>query len=257
MKIQTKNLLIVIPHAGLKRPKEIPARWLSRDIEKIIETETDWYTDLLYDFREILSNNQLIFPINQVFINACRHPGILDSCVPLNVNGNKIYTRNPSAVLRRKLVKRYLDPFYEKIQKTRKTFILDCHSFVKGSLDNEGKEIKNDIILTDIVTSNLDPKGGLKTAPEGYLDFYRRELKKRLPELTIGKNSFYNSVYDHILAMNSWDGIRMKGNRVPIIHQETNEKLYISNGKPDMKAIARLKRAFSDSVYQTMKHFYL
>lgn len=257
MNIQAKNLLVVMPHAGLRRPREIPAGWLSRDIEKRIEIQTDWHTDLLYDFREILSNRQLIFPINQVFINACRHPKSLNDCVPLNIERHNVYAREPSIALRRKLVRKYLIPFYERIGKTKKSFILEGHSFIKGDLDNEGQEIKDDITLSDSANSVLDPKNGIRTAPHGYLDFYAEELSKRLPGLVIGKNSFYNSVYDHIFSLHSWDGIREKGNRVPIIHQETDERLYISGGKPNLKAIAKLKKAFSESVYQTMKHFEL
>ncbi len=252
---EAKELLVVIPHAGLRRPQEIPANWLSNNINELIETETDWNTELLYDLRQILANRQLIFPINQVFINACRHPRVLDDCVPLTINEDLIYRRNPSIALRRELVKKYLLPFHKKISATRKSFILEGHSFIKGSLDNKGKKIEDDITLSDFVNSYLDPKGGIRTAPEGYLDFYAEELRKRLPGLVIGKNSVYTSVYDHILSMNSWDGKQEKGNRVPMIHQETDEGLYIRNKKPDMKAISKLRRAFADSLYETIKHF--
>ncbi|MBS3079486.1 N-formylglutamate amidohydrolase [Candidatus Pacearchaeota archaeon] len=252
--IKLKNLLVVIPHSGIKIPRELKEK-LSSHINELISSETDWYTDLIYDFRNILGNKQIVFSYNQVVINACRHPRILDDCVPVSINQISIYKKDIVLDLRKELVNKYLLPFYSKIKKIKKSFILDGHSFIKGVKDNKGKLLEDDIILTNLVKSEFDPVEGLKTCPDKYLEFYYQELKKRLPDLKIGVNSAYQTVYDHILSENSWDGLGEKNGRVPIIHQETNESLYIKHGKPIKKEVNQLRKSFAEALYKTMKEF--
>ena len=148
-----KNLLIVIPHSSLKRPFEIKKNQLSVQVESLINQENDWGTDKLYDFRKILGNKQIVFHFNQVFINACRHPKILDDCVPLKIHGKEIYKKGfeLSNLIRKKLIKKYLLTFYKKIRESKRTFILAGHSFVAGTLDPLGIKMDYDIILSNFV----------------------------------------------------------------------------------------------------------
>jgi N-formylglutamate amidohydrolase len=58
---QFKGLLVVIAHSGIVIPNEIPPDSLSAELPKLMRN-VDWYTNWLYDFRDILGNSQLVFP---------------------------------------------------------------------------------------------------------------------------------------------------------------------------------------------------
>ena len=50
-------------------------------------------------------------------------------------------------------------------------------------------------------------------------------------------------------------GKQEKGNRVPLIHQETNELLFTDYEKENRKEIKKLKGLFAEAIYETAKHF--
>ncbi|MBN1973898.1 MAG: N-formylglutamate amidohydrolase [Sedimentisphaerales bacterium] len=78
-----KDLLVVIPHSGIVIPSEIPLESLSDEFHYLARN-VDWYTNWLYDFRDILGNKQVIFPYCSIIVESNRHPDIIDSCVPLH-----------------------------------------------------------------------------------------------------------------------------------------------------------------------------
>jgi hypothetical protein len=197
-----------------------------------------------------LGNKQIIFTINQIYINVNRHPDYIDECVPTEIDGLLIYKAGskPSIEVRKRLLSKYHSGYHNAIASVNKLFILDGHSTVTGFRDASGEIVQDDIILSDFQNSNLDPLPGIKTAPDGFLESYANALTKLLPNLRISLNTTYCSTYGHIMSEHGWNGIGERKNKTPLILQETNEDIYIHNRVPDIKAIEELRRSFAQSL---------
>ena len=89
--MELKELLVVIPHSGIVIPGEIPLANLSERFPALVQN-VDWYTNWLYDFRDLLENQHIVFPYCSLILEANRHPDILDDSVPLrDVRGESVY----------------------------------------------------------------------------------------------------------------------------------------------------------------------
>ena len=249
------RILVSIPHSGVLCPAEIPLAALS-DRQRDLAENVDWHTDKLYDFRDLLHNRHVVFPISQVYVNVNRHPAALDGSVPLSVDGVPVYQpgRGPSADLRARLLRRYHVAYHRALAAREKLFILDGHSTVTGHRDAEGSAVADDIILSDWQQTPFDPPGGIRTAPPGYLDTYAEELDRRLAGrgIKVAKNTTYCSTYGHVMAAHGWDGAAPQGTRAPLLLQETNEALYINSGTLDTAALEFLRRVFAESLAAMM-----
>ena len=237
------SLLVVISHSGMHIPSEIELTRLSDNFNEIVQTKTDLYTDILYNFTNILGNQQCIFDYSPVILDANRHPQNIDQSSPLSYNGLRVYKPGiePDLQFRRNLVKKYILPYHQKIARTKKSIILDAHSTVDGHFDVDGTPIKEDIILDDFQQSEYEPSNGIRTAPKGFLETYANELVKLLPKnIVVDINLRYTHIYGYTMAKYSWDGIGIQGNRVPVFLQETNERLYITDGQPNVEKMAGL-----------------
>jgi N-formylglutamate amidohydrolase len=244
-----RGLLVVIPHSGIVIPDEIPLDSLSDDFPGLIRN-VDWYTNWLYDFRDLLENTQIVFPYCSLIIEGNRHPDILDDSVPLrDVRGMPIYRpgREPEEELRRFMSGKYLRPFHQAISEEigrGKQFLLDGHSTVsaRGISDNQ-------IDLMNFQVTELE--GKRRTfCPDRIIEVYAETLQKRLPEVnvTINKSEYYTT-YGHICAEHSVHSFKKEGSRVPALLQETNEKLYRNADRtPNIEALNRLRRAFAESL---------
>lgn len=257
MEMKASQLLVVTLHSSTARPPELKNEWLSGHQSSLLEgdaAETDRFTSELYDWRAILGNQQIEFPYSQVYINASRHPQDLAEVVPLQIRDQSIYRPGfePSRPLRQALIKNYYLPFYEAVKQTSKSLILNGHSTVVGHASLGTQVLKWDIVLSD----SLEYRGQLiRFAPAGYIDYYAAEINQRLPHLRIGKNSVYLSVYDHLCVTLGWDGLSTQNHRVPVIHQETDESLYITDGQLDRSKLQSLRQVFAMSILATMRHF--
>lgn len=249
-----RDLLVVVPHAGLAVPAELRLEDLS-DRLNALARNVDWHTDALYDFRDLLDNRHLAFPYLSLLVEANRHPDHLDDCVPLvDVFGEPVYRpgREPPEGLRRLLVQKYLLAFHKEIEAAilmGAEFLLDGHSAV------EGRGIAaNQIELMNFQHSRLDPEPR-RFSPSPYVETYAEELQKRLPEVKVTINaSEYASVYGHVCGEHSVDAFGRTGRRVPAILQETCERLYREPGRaPDLVALNRLRRAFAEALLATMQ----
>ncbi len=247
----TKNLLVSIPHAGLQCPPEISMNQLSEFTGDLTLENVDWHTHLIYDFRDILHNKQLVFNYNQIFINVNRHPKYIDEAVPNTIGNIPIYKNELELELRWLLIKRYHVLYHTKIINTKKNFILDGHSTNSTCVDDAGNPLTADIYLSDSQKSALDPPEGIKTAPDGYLACYANELQKRLPSLKIQLNSAYSATYGHIMSLHGAN----RRNGTPLILQETNEDLYMKNNIADYKAIEELRRVFAEALKMLLLRF--
>jgi predicted double-glycine peptidase len=251
--LKLKELLVVIPHSGLVIPKEIDPDSLSDRFPELIRN-VDWYTNYLYDFRDILANKMVTFPYCSILLEANRHPDIIEDCVPLkDTFGLSVYKRNrkPSDHLRKNLSDKYLAPFNKSIEKNilaGADFLLDGHSTISA----RGVS-KNQIELMNFQHSKLDG-GPVYFCPPIIIETYAEELRKRLPDIKITVNqSEYFNVYGHICAQHSVNALSRIGKRVPALLQETNHGLYLnSDGCPNLYAIERLRRAFAESLYHAL-----
>jgi predicted double-glycine peptidase len=247
------QLLVVVPHSGLVIPEEIDPDTLSPNFPALLEN-VDWYTNYLYDFRDILGNRQAVFPYCSLLLEANRHPDILDDCVPKkDVFGRPLYKQGkaPADTLRVGLSDKYLLPFHQSISDEIMAgcdLLLDGHSTISanGVADNQ-------IDLMNYQHTPLDERP-VFFSPPVYIETYAKALRKRLPEITVTVNdSEYHHIYGHVCAHHCINALKKSGNRVPGILQETNHALYMNaDGSPDIARINRLRRAFAEALYETV-----
>lgn len=248
------HILVVVPHSGIVVPAEISMQALSENFSTLVRN-VDWYTNWLYDFRDILGNQHLVFPFCSIVLDANRRPDMLDDSVPLqDGRGRPVYRqgRELSLELRRQLSSKYLAAFHAGIEERIRsggTFLFDGHSTVtaRGVADNQ-------IDLMNFQHSRLDD-GPLYYCPDAYVETYAAELRKRLPDITVTVNaSEYCSVYGHVCTSHSVNALTRQGSRVPALIQETNQHLYMHADKtPNISAINRLRRAFAEALSETLR----
>ncbi len=251
--MELKELLVVIPHSGIVIPGDIPLENLSEQFPSMVQN-IDWYTNWLYDFRDILGNRHLVFPYCSLVLEANRHPEILDDSVPLkDVKGRSVYASGCELdiKMRAALSSTYLKAFHDTIENhiaQGAIFLFDGHSTItaRGVADNQ-------VDLMNFQHSHLDKKP-LYYSPEIYVETYASELRKRLPEVEVTVNSSeYYTVYGHVCAAHSVNNLGPIGSKVPALIQETNERLYKNPDRtPNVKAINRLRRAFAESIRETL-----
>lgn len=248
--MEFKELLVVVPHSGILIPNEIQPDSLSNDFPRLMRN-VDWYTDWLYDFRDILENSHLVFPYCNLIVEANRHPEKLDECVPLRDPLNEPVYRTglePDRTLRQYLATRYLHKFHHSISleiKRGKKFMLDGHSTVtaRGVADNQ----------VELMNFQVSSSDGEITyfCPDVIIETYANELVKRLPGIKVTVNeSRYDKVYGHVCGEHSINAMTRVGNRVPAILQETNQNLYMNADRtPNLEALESLRRAFAEALY--------
>lgn len=253
-RMKANDILVVIPHSGIVIPAEIPPESLSGDFAELAQN-VDWYTNWLYDFRDILGNRQLVFPYCSLILEANRRPDLIEDSVPLtDVRGRAVYRAGcePDPALRARLSARYLDSFHGMIEEAilgGASFLFDGHSTVtaRGVADDQ-------IELMNYQHSRLD-RERVVYCPDSVIETYARELRKRLPGVRITVNaSDYHSVHGHVCAAHSINAQARVGPKVPAFIQETNEHLYKNSDRtPNVTAIDRLRRAFAESLGETVK----
>ncbi|HQB29943.1 MAG TPA: N-formylglutamate amidohydrolase [Syntrophales bacterium] len=248
--MELKELIVVVPHSGIVIPVEIPLDSLSEKFP-VLARNVDWYTNWLYDFRDLLANRHIVFPFCSLIVEANRHPDRIEESVPLkDVNGEPVYRkhREPGDGLRKSLAEKYLKTFHRTIEdciESGMEFLLDGHSTVtaRGVDDNQ-------IDLMNFQHSPLDEAPRL-FSPNDYVDSYAAELRKRLPDVKVTVNgSEYFNVYGHVCSEHSVNAAGRVGGRVPAIIQETNERLYRNPDRtPNVEAVNRLRRVFAESFH--------
>ena len=248
-----KQLLVVVPHSGLVIPEEIQPEKLSKEFPTLLQN-VDWYTNYLYDFRDILGNRQLTFPYCSLLLEANRHPDVLDDCVPKkDVFGRELYRSHhaPGDALRRALSDKYLLPYHQSITDTITKgidFLLDGHSTISanGVADNQ-------IDLMNYQHTPLDDRP-VFFSPQIFIETYAKALRKRLADIVVTVNdSEYHHIYGHVCAHHCINTLKRTGNRVPGILQETNQALYLNpDGTPNVSALNRLRKAFAEAIYETL-----
>ena len=249
--MELKEILVVIPHSGILIPNEIPIDSISRDFSRLMRN-VDWYTNWLYNFRDILGNSHLAFPYCSLILEANRHPEHLDDCVPLkDALGEPIYQtgHEPDCDLRQSLSRKYLQAFHQDISEEiarGKVFMLDAHSTVtaRGVADNQ-------IDLMNFQVSQLNDELTY-FCPDVFIETYANELVKRLSwvKVTVNQSKYYN-VYGHVCGAHSVNAMTRDGNRVPTILQETNQKLYMNEDRTlNWEALETLRRAFAEALYE-------
>ena len=248
------DVLVVVPHSGVAIPPEISLEDLTEDFTALLKN-VDWFTQWLYDFRDILGNRQLVFPYCSILLDANRDPADLDECVPVkDVFGRQIYhpAYEPSTSMRSAWSDKYLKPFHRSIEENIAAgagLIFDGHSTItaRGVADNQ-------IDLMNFQKTPGDDKP-LYYCPDLIVETYADELRKRLPDVVVTINaSEYIHVHGHICAAHCINSLKRTGARAPAFIQETNERLFRNaDGTPDVHRINRLRRAFAESLAATLQ----
>lgn len=248
------DILVVVGHSGVVIPPEISLEDLTDEFTALLKN-VDWYTQWLYDFRDILGNRQLVFPYCSILLDANRDPADLDEAVPVrDVFGRPIYRSayEPSPSMRAAWSDKYLKPFHRGIEENISAgagLLFDGHSTVTAR-----GVAANQIDLMNFQHTDREEKA-LYYCPDVIIETYAEELRKRLPEALVTVNaSEYVAVHGHICAAHSVNAVKRVGARAPAFIQETNENLYKnSDGTPNVAQINRLRRAFAESLAQTLQ----
>lgn len=248
------DVLVVAGHSGVVIPPEISLEDLTDEFSALLKN-VDWYTQWLYDFRDILGNRQLVFPYCSILLDANRDPADLDEAVPVrDVFGRPIYRSayEPSPSMRAAWSDKYLKPFHRGIEENISagaSLLFDGHSTVTAR-----GVAANQIDLMNFQHTQREAKV-LHYCPDVIVEIYADELRKRLPDALVTVNaSEYVAVHGHICAAHSVNALKRVGARAPAFIQETNENLYKnSDGTPDVGRINRLRRAFAESLAQTLQ----
>jgi hypothetical protein len=256
--MEFKELLVVVPHSSIVIPSEISMDSLSPELPRLMRN-VDWYTNWLYDFRDILGNSQIEFPYCSLILEANRDPEKLEDSIPLTDSFiEPIYRhgQEPERSMREFLSQKYLFPFHSGIEETiaqGMRFMLDAHSTIssRGVTDNQIELMNYQITGHEKKTTFF--------CPDKFIETYADELSKRLPEIKITVNeSRYDKVYGHVCGHHSINSDKRVGNKVPAILQETNQSLYLnSNGTPNINAIETLRRAFAEALGQMREKLFL
>ncbi|MBN2384598.1 N-formylglutamate amidohydrolase [bacterium] len=252
-RMNLRELLVVVPHSGIVIPSEIDIDSLSDSFPDLLRN-VDWYTNWLYDFRDMLNNQQIVFPYCSLLLEANRDPVMLDDSVPLkDIHGQPIYRtgQEPGWEQRKHLSDKYLLSFHSTIETaiiSGAEFILDGHSTVTARGVSE-----NQIELMNFQQVNSEKEPDY-FCPDVFVTIYAEELRKRLPEIKVSVNeSEYYRVYGHICAQHSVNAFSRVGKRVPALIQETNESLYKNADRTvNVMALNRLRHAFAHAIYSTM-----
>jgi N-formylglutamate amidohydrolase len=93
------DVLVVVGHSGVVIPPEISLEDLTDEFTALLKN-VDWYTQWLYDFRDILGNRQLVFPYCSILLDANRDPADIDECVPVRMFSAGPFTAAPMSLLR-------------------------------------------------------------------------------------------------------------------------------------------------------------
>jgi len=251
--MMSSDILVVVAHSGVAVPPEIPLEDLSEEFPVLLQN-VDWYTQWLYDFRDILDNRHVVFPYCSILLEANRDPLEIDECVPLqDIFGRPIYRSGyePSSSMRAVWSEKYLKPFHRTIEENISSgagLLLDGHSTItaRGVADNQ-------IELMNFQQSARDEKP-VFYCPDAIVETYAVELRKRLPEVTITVNaSDFVKVHGHVCAAHSINALKRTGVRAPAFIQETNEHLFRhGDGTADVAKINRLRRVFAEALTQTL-----
>ncbi|MDY0060213.1 MAG: N-formylglutamate amidohydrolase [Myxococcota bacterium] len=247
-----RELLVVVPHAGLLIPPELPADTLAADFPALLPN-LDWYTDALYDFRDLLESPQERFAMCSLLLEANRDPQVLDEAVPLqDVLGRPLYRagQEPNPAFRRLLAQKYLVPFHKRIEAAigaGAELLLDGHSTVPAR-----GVAANQIDLMSFQHTARDDEVR-HYCPPVLVETYAEELRRRLPDVLVTVNaSEYWNVHGHVCAEHSVNALGRVGKRAPAILQETCQPLYCrSDGTVDLLALDRLRRAFAEALAVT------
>lgn len=239
----------MVPHAGLVIPEEIDPSWLSEEFFDLAKN-IDWFTDHLYDFRDVLNNDHLTFPYCSLLLEANRDPAVIDDSVPLkDVFGRAIYKAGmePGGSDRTRLSDRYLVPFHQEIGDRIKA---GCDFLFEGHSTITARGVGDDQIDIMNLQRSRDGGGLVRFSAEIYIEIYAEELRKRLPEVRVTVNSSeFDAVYGSICGTHSVDSMVRVGRRAPALLQETNQRLYLDeDGFPNLVRLNTLRVAFAQSL---------
>lgn len=249
------DILVVVPHCGINVPAEIFLEDLSYEFPALLKN-IDWYTQWLYDFRDILGNRQITFPYCSILLEANRDPDDIEQSVPLvDIHGQNVYRPGfePTEAMRKGLSDKYLKAFHRRIEEAIAAgtgLLLDGHSTVTARGVRE-----NQIELMNFQQTENDEKP-LYYCPDIIVETYAEELRSRLPDvlITVNESEFFK-VHGHVCAAHCVNDIKRVGAKTPAFIQETNERLFKNeDDTPNITQINRLRRAFAESLAQTV-HF--
>ena len=258
MKRITEKLLVTIPHSSEHLPPEININSVNKNAIDDIIFECDEGSNILYDFRNELHNKQIMFPYHRAFIDVNQHPKDINNSIPIKSFFNKnLYNIAPTLKDRKDLLIKYHKSFHNQVKEEMQDCLLlfDGHSTLEGDLDDFGDRFDADIVISNYQI-DLENKEYIYTCDDELLDTYEYFLRLYLPmSISIKKNTKYiTNTYGYIEG--KYGSIAKTSKTLPVLLQETNEDLYISNKEKNIDKLKSFNRVFASALKDTMEIYF-
>jgi len=256
----TSKVIVVIPHSSDAVPPEVDQTTITPEAKKELYIEMDVGTDFIYDFRDELQNQQIIFPWHRGIIDVNQYPKILDDCIPTKTFwDHDIYTKQPTKDERLFLLKKYHKTFHDDLSKMAEDALLifDSHSTSKDDKDDHGDRFESDITVANIqVVSDTDDTL-METCAKELMDLYVDYIIDAFDgKYKIGTNTKYlTKTYGYIEGR--YGQRKDMPYSTPVLLQEINEAMYTDEkGNFDRKAMIYLQSIFAQGLRHAVTKYF-
>ena len=256
----TSKVIVVIPHSSDVIPPEIDQTTIIPNAAEELYIEMDVGTDFIYDFRDELQNQQIIFPWHRGIIDVNQHPKTLDDCIPIKTFwDHDIYTKQPTKEKRLFLLKKYHKTFHDDLSKMAEDAILifDSHSTSKNDKDDHGDRFESDITVANMQVTSDTGNTLADTCDKELMDLYVDYITEAFDgKYKIGTNSKYLiNTYGYIEGR--YGQRKDTSYSAPVLLQEINEAMYTDEkGNFDREAMIYLRNVFAQGLsYAVTKYF--
>ncbi|MBU0458109.1 N-formylglutamate amidohydrolase [Patescibacteria group bacterium] len=227
MSSSIRPILVSIPHASNKIPEELN-EYVALT-EKDLLAYTDLYTEEIFSIKDVhlikCNVSRVIVDVNRAPDDISKEYAQAEEGVTVHTtwDGRSVYKKEPSPELADSLIKKYHDPFHEKIDEAipHARFMIDGHSFlpVGPKLKNDSGQIRPDINIGN---------GNYTSCSREQTVFFREFFQERGYSVEI--NFPYSGKY---ILGHHCHRRRIPPFLVPGIQIEINQGLYVKEGSHD------------------------
>ena len=256
----SEQILVIIPHSGDDLPIEIEDDDIKESVSDDLYIEMDVGTDVIYDFRDKLGNNQILFPIHRGIIDPNGDPDHLDDSIPVKtIFDHDIYRKKPSNEFRKDLLAQYHTKFHDYLsqQAEKCLMIFDSHSTQVGDKDDFGDRFDSDIAVANKQINVYDGKVVQNTCDDDLLNYYAEALEKELDgKYNIGINTKYLvNTYGYIEGRYGQSKNELYSK--PVLLQEINEAMYTDeHGNFDTDEMEFLRISFAKALKYAAESYF-
>lgn len=249
--MSSRPIIVSIPHASTVIPPEI-ADTVALSPEQILRF-TDLYTDRIFTIPDVYivqaEHSRIFVDVNRAPDDIVRASEESEEVVSVLTtwDGLSVYTEPPSQSLADQLIKKYHDPYHQKIEQYMPDarFLFDCHSLLPfgPKLKPDSGEPRPDINIGNINYS---------TCTREHTIFVRDFFQER--GFLVGINTPYAGKY---ILGHHCHRRRIPPFLVPGMLIEINQKLYLQpdSVEPDEEKLGKMHMLFVELIDSFSKKF--